>query len=184
MRHCLFASACVHFVTVSAVFAHETSNPAFRHLRPQGSNLEQLLREGSERSATFRRLVEALERSSVIVYIELGTGLPSTVGGKLRIFGNSPSHRFLRITLNPQSARPVLVTLLGHELQHALEIARSSEIQDESSFRAFYARFGLSTRSPDSFDSLEAREVEQRVRAELSLTSRDGPVGPVGMPYR
>jgi hypothetical protein len=57
--------------------------------------------------------------------------------------------------------------ILGHELSHALEIARAPWVRDAATFRTFYERIGYAI-SETSFETAAARDVERQVRAELS----------------
>ena len=91
--------------------------------------VELLLATGMDRSATFRQLVRRIERSDVIVYVEARHDLRDGVGGSMRFLARSATDRFVRIQLNADYSNHTLVALLGHELQHVVEVAEHPEVQ-------------------------------------------------------
>ena len=143
----------------------QTTSPNAR-LRPMQKRVETLISTGMDRSATFRRLVRRIERSDVIVYVETRHDLRDGVGGSMRFIARSATDRFVRIQLNADCSNHTLVALLGHELQHVVEVADHAEVQSPEDLRAFYRRTGVRT-GPDSFDSEEARQTGYLVRAEI-----------------
>jgi hypothetical protein len=141
------------------------ANPHAR-VRPMQKQVEQLLATGMDRSATFRRLVQRIEASDVIVYIETRRGLREGVGASMRYVSSSATDRFLRIQLNADYSPHTLVALLGHELQHVVEVADHPEVRSAEDLRTFYRRAGVRT-GPDAFDSEAARNAGYQVRAEI-----------------
>src|SRR6185503_2699984 len=81
-----------------------------------------------ERSAVVRTLIEALERSNVVVHIQSSGDLPIGLRGATRFVVSRGGYRYLRITIRAQLPRELRVAILAHELQHASEIAGSPEI--------------------------------------------------------
>jgi hypothetical protein len=142
-----------------------SSIPRIRPVQREGARL---LAEGLARSPTFRRLVERLERSRVIVYIELRPDMPIHRGGALRFLARSRTDSFLKIHLNRVFTGKTLIALLGHELQHAVEVADAGGVASVGELRALYQRLGERT-GPDQFDTIAARKVGYVVRHELSL---------------
>jgi hypothetical protein len=159
---CALAAAATAMLTASGT----PLDPA-RRLRPTQTAGERVLADGMARSATFRRLVSRLERSDVIVYITVRVDMRPNLGGSLRIMGRSATDRFLHISLNGQHSRHILVALLGHELQHAVEVADAPEVASDESLTGLYRRIGVHV-SGDSWDSRAAREAGQTVRAEYN----------------
>lgn len=84
----------------------------------------------------------------------------------MRYVTRSATDRFPRIQLNADYSNHRLVTLLGHELQHVVEVADQPDVRSADDLRAFYRRTGVRT-GPDSFDSEQARQTGYQVRAEL-----------------
>jgi hypothetical protein len=118
-----------------------------------------------QRSALVRDMVSELEASNVIVHIESSRLLPSGVGGTTRFVTSQGGYRYLRISLSiwlPPSDR---VAILGHELQHAVELARSN-VTDRDGVRRLLHAEGYLVRGDDFFETREALRVEKRIRME------------------
>lgn len=78
------------------------------------------------RSAIVRELVEQLESSDVIVHIESSRSLPFGIGGTTRFVTSRGGYRYVRITISADLSGRTRSAILGHELQHACEVAHSS----------------------------------------------------------
>jgi hypothetical protein len=144
-----------------------TGDQAFTRLRPMQHDAARALAVGTANSTTFRELVERIEHSHVIVYIDLRPDMPSNRGGSLRFLARSATDCFVKISLNRAFTGGMLVALLGHELQHAAEVADAGDIASASDLRKLYRRVGERT-GPDQFDTVAARRVGYVVRQELS----------------
>ena len=57
--------------------------------------------------------------------------------------------------------------MLGHELQHALEIAQAPGVQDEASMRRYYERAGAGRSHERGFETRAAQDAGRQVRLEL-----------------
>ena len=156
-------TAHIHAEGPQATNPHARLRPI---LRPMHERVEMLIATGMDRSATFRQLVRRIERSDVIVYVEARRGLRDGVGGSMRFLARSATDRFVRIQLNADCSNHTLVALLGHELQHVVEVADHAEVQSPGDLRDFYRRTGVRT-GPDTFDSDAARRVGYLVRSEI-----------------
>jgi len=89
-----------------------------------------LIDAGLSRSTTFRSPVVMLNESDVIVYIEPKL-TREALGGYLQhrvVVGGQ--YRYLRVAVEIAGSERHLVSLLAHELQHALEIAQAPEARD------------------------------------------------------
>jgi hypothetical protein len=139
----------------------------FRHVRATDERVERVLDAGTNRSPTFARLRAALERSDVIVYIQPSPNLPHGVDGRLGFLNAAGSNRYLRIELRNTLGLNQMVVILGHELQHAVEIAGADGVRDESSMIGLYRRIGLSSVAQSHFETNAARAAGWQVRAEL-----------------
>jgi hypothetical protein len=154
---------------------HAAPKPPFNpyaHIRAMQKDAETVIAEGMAQSPTFRRLVNQLERSNVIVYVDLRPDMRESIGGSLRFLAKSASHRFLRVQLNRADSPLWRVALLGHELQHAVEVAEADDVASADDLRALYHRIGVRT-GLDAYDSMAAREVGYTVRNEI-VSSHSG----------
>ena len=138
-------------------------------VRPHDSRSAAILLRGIERSTTLRLIVDQLESRDVIVYIEMQSALKQQLAGRLTWLTAAGNSRYVRISLNSTLGPEVLVSTLGHELQHALEIALAPNIVDEASLEAHYKRHGIHMQSHSSgWDTLAARQKGEMIRREIA----------------
>jgi hypothetical protein len=139
-----------------------------RHVRAADGRVGDAIAGGLRRSATFADLVLALNRSDVIVYIETARGMPSTLAGRMLIVAGPASQRYLRIQISGMARGNELIALVGHELQHALEVAASPDVRDEQSLIALYEAIGHGKSGSHLYDTIAAQTAGRRVRTELN----------------
>jgi hypothetical protein len=173
MRTARFILVCLLAATALTAGLGAAAVPYAEHLRPTHAEAERLLRDGFSRSSTFRHLVDRIRRSDVIVYVQLRPDMPRGAGGSLRFIGCSATNRFLMVSINTSHSWPAKIALLGHELQHATEVADATDVTSADGLRALYRRIGVRVRA-DAYDSHAAQVAGQVVRAELSGPGRDG----------
>jgi hypothetical protein len=138
-----------------------------RRVRAADARIKQYLSEGLERSATFARLLSALNDSDVIVYIERVPTLPRETMGRLTIvpMGNGP--RYLRIQIRSDVAGSEAIALIGHEMRHALEVAEAPRVRDNAGLIELYERIGHSSGAEHVYDTDAAQDAGRRARKEL-----------------
>src|SRR5215467_6194312 len=110
------------------------------HVRATEPVIRALLQTGLLRSATFQRLVEALNQADVIVYVEpLRTR--EMLGGYLsHDVISAGGYRYLHIAINLRGGDVRIIALLAHELQHAVEVAEDSDASDARHVDALFRR--------------------------------------------
>lgn len=165
------------FVVVTAIATAPMAAPpaaadrggrsASRHVRSTQPRTEELLDLGARRSRTFAALRASLETTDVIVYVQAVGDLRVNLDGRLRFLSSTGRHRYLRIDVRNSLPTNDLLSVIAHELQHALEVAESAEVRDEKSMGSFYERIGVSRGARRSFDTHAARETGARVKSEL-----------------
>jgi hypothetical protein len=136
------------------------------HVRPTSDIVRSILDEARRRSPTIQQLMVDLQELDTIVFVDLGLN-PLADHGTTSIMTVAGSWRMLRVVINARLDSGRRIEILGHELFHALEIARAPSVRDGASFKAFYERIGYAI-SPTSFETDGAREVELRVRADMA----------------
>jgi hypothetical protein len=140
--------------------------PAVRRLRPADTTAARTFDRGLACCPTIRTLVRDLEASDVIVYVETGfvqqPALARTV-----LMGAGTNTRYVRVTLHRMTSPDNLIELLGHELQHAVEIAQASGVRDHDAMLALYTRIGIRRNGAHHFETSLARDAGIRVRAEI-----------------
>ena len=128
--------------------------------------VERLYEDALDRSPTLRRLVRTLEQSDVIVYVELRPWLPRSLPAGLTFAGAGGGFRYLRIVLNPSNTRRQMLDMLGHELQHAVEIARAPSVRSRETLAAHFAQIGR--RAADGWETDAARDTGRAVGREAT----------------
>jgi hypothetical protein len=140
-------------------------------IRCSDAPLVDLLDQGLARSATLRDLESRLEGSSVIIYLSRAL-LPSGLAGRTRLIGAGDRWRFLSMEVDERIGPLDLLTAIGHELEHAVEIAGAPDVLDLASLEALYRRIGRVSGAEHSkshwYETRDAEESGRRVRAELT----------------
>jgi hypothetical protein len=138
-----------------------------RHVRAADPAMSAVIADGMRRSGTFAHLVLALNKSDVIVYIESGRQMPTTIVGRMLLVAGPAGYRYLRIQVTGHQRSNELIATVGHELRHALEVAESSSVRDESSLIALYERIGHPSTGTRHYDTAAAQATGRQVKAEL-----------------
>jgi hypothetical protein len=134
-------------------------------IRTCDASITRALAEGRDASPTFRRLVAEIERSDLILHVRMA-GADARADGAFHFVTTAGGSRFVRISLRRGLPREVMVALLGHELMHAVEVARHPDVRDERSMRALYERIGHA-HEDGQFDTDGAVQAGAGVRREL-----------------
>jgi hypothetical protein len=127
----------------------QQSPAATGHVRTLNPHLLVALNDGMTRSRTLRQLAATLDASDVVVYLD--EGVCSDAAACTMIAGTSNDVRWLRtnfVLRTPTGAtsllchRDQLIAQIGHELQHAVEIANHAGVNDERTLAQLYGRIG------------------------------------------
>jgi hypothetical protein len=163
----LFASLAlsIAFATTPLTERAALESPQ-RHVRSQDRSVRFLLKRGFTHSTTFAHLMARLERSDVLVYIEEVPRLPGALEGRMMLLPSAHGQRYVRIQIALRGAPDDSIALLGHELQHAIEVAQASGVNDQQDLAALYQQIGTSGGN-HVFDTIAAQQVGRIVRREL-----------------
>ena len=137
-----------------------------RRIRTTDHSVRKLLKRGYRQSAAFRDLVKRLQRSDVFVYVEEVPRLPGALEGRMMILPKAHDHRYVRIQIALRGSTEDSIALLGHELQHAVEIADAVDVTDEKGMAALYMRIGVRG-GEHIYDTVAAQDMGRRIRREL-----------------
>ena len=114
-------------------------------VRSTNAAIAALIARAYEWSVTFRQVVDLIDATDGIVYVEPGRcrktvracmALTVTVAGPSRI---------LRIVVDPRKADCDLMASIGHELWHAIEVLRDPSLRTDAALFFFYSREGRHT---------------------------------------
>jgi hypothetical protein len=139
-----------------------------RRVRSTDTRVKAYLTEGLKRSATFARLLAALNASDVIVYIERVMTMPHDTMGRLTIVPGANRQRYLRIQIRSDLTTTEAIALIGHEMRHALEVADAPAVRDASGMIELYERIGRSNGGDHVYDTDAAQDTGRKVRRELT----------------
>jgi hypothetical protein len=168
VRHVL-AAVCLLFLVCYPAAAQDPAGPP--HVRTESVELRRVMADGVRGSTTFRALVDAIDRTDLVVYVRLNVQLSRTLDGRIGLAGAIADARFLVIELACPRSNTALVAILAHELQHAVEIARAPWVIDAQTLGEYYSDIGVLTgegSGRQTFETLAARSISERVRHELT----------------
>lgn len=138
-----------------------------RRVRSATPRMTKLIADGVRRSPTFARLVTALHYTDVIVYVEPTFSLPPDMSGRLLFSTRAGQQRYLRIQVGATVQGDQLISLIGHELKHALEVASDPSVLDERGLVRLYRRIGDGAGGLHTYDTEAARVTGRTIRTEL-----------------
>ena len=169
---CLSRVASLLFLITLVPSAPIRADPVPRQprLRLTDSRLEQVAGHGRRQSPSFRALLDQLEETDIVVYVECAR-LPARVDGQLTFVAAAAGTRYVLVRIAWDLPLARKIAILGHELQHALEIARSPDVVSAETMAAAYQRFGFTrnrgTKRVD-FDSVAAIDAGMTIWRELA----------------
>ena len=167
-----YLSIFVLWFLPSVVVAGELLTP-----RPLDPIAAETFARALSRSAVVRSLVAALEQSNVIVHIESSMQMPAGIVGMTRFVTSRGGYRYVRITIGSDLSKTARTAILGHELQHACEVAESGA-DDIKGMRRLFTLEGH--RTGDYYETVTALQTEKKIRTELrekSVTARSAVPG-------
>ena len=154
--------------------AQDVSRPP--HVRSESADLRRLIADAADQSVTFRSLVNAIDRSDVIVYVRARLFPTETLEGRIGLLSAPGRTRFLVVELACPRLQHAHMATLAHELQHAVEIAAAPWVTGTEALATYYRQIGTEW-SGDSqgatFETAAARLVGQRVLAELQVATKE-----------
>lgn len=119
------AIRAVLMIAIAAVATRTTTanpvNPASPQVRSTNAVIRALMTEAAGHSRTFRRLLETIEGTDGIVYVESGVcghGVRACLAMSVTPAGG---YRILRILIDVRQKPRDLMASIGHELRHAIE---------------------------------------------------------------
>lgn len=145
-----------------------------RAVRSGDRLLNGLLAEGYARSTTFRGLVDGISQTDALVYVEAGVCAFGHLDACLASYmAASGGRRYLRIVLTEPlhvRSRDRLIALIGHELQHALEVAERPDVLDVTSMTRMFRRIGFPLEGRSGFETSAARAAGAAVLNDLEAS--------------
>jgi hypothetical protein len=141
---------------------------AIRRVRDVGdAQIAQLINEGIHMSPTFRSLVEMIDATNGIVYVQRGNcgrGARACLVVAIQVAGPS---RILRVLVKFPRERRELIAAIGHELHHAADVLANPAVTttERMFFHFFNERQSMSITG--RFETIEAVRAGMQIENEL-----------------
>jgi hypothetical protein len=145
------------------------------HVRPANQQGAALMAEGQEKSQTVRDLAAKLDQSDLVAYVVTASRLPDAPESAIRFIGRSKVQRFVLVQISNETPPDQRIELLAHELQHAVEAARSTWVNDENTLGTLFERIGWRDASKQrGYETTAASLIGRQVRRELVANATQG----------
>lgn len=142
-----------------------SSSQAIHRVRATEASLAALIRDAEARSSTFRELVDTINASDGIVYVERGR-CGHGVRACLVTVTAAGAQRIVRVKVDAHMADRDLMGSIGHELRHAVEVLGDPRVTNAATLYFFYLREGYRG-TPRAFETRAAVQTGERVRHEV-----------------
>ena len=153
-------------IDARGLVAHQQPGKPETRTQPTDATSTSLLKEGLRRSATLRELAADIEASDVLVLVGV-SHQPGMWRGVTSFVAAGDGVRILRVTLNARLLADEQLAVLGHELQHAREVA-ASRVVDQAGMERLFEKLGHQRGPRRGYETDAAQLIERRVRHEVA----------------
>jgi hypothetical protein len=152
-----------------------TREPRTMRVRSSGDpTVTLLLHNAFERSASFRRLVETIDLTNGLIYVE-----PGRCGSKLRAcllmsVTVAGPNRILHVRVDTDRDPLLAIGSIGHELQHAVEALSEPGVTTSAQLHSFFERLvgGPTARGRLEFETDAAIRIGDAVYEDIVASVR------------
>ena len=141
------------------------------HIRSHHAGVRAMVATASEQSPTFHRMVETINASDGIVYIERGECKQGVRACLVKVIP-AGGYRLVFIKVDIMRAETTLMAAIGHELRHAIEVLSDPAVRDYSSMVFFYRNKHEGVVTSTTFETKAAREAGAIVADEIGRFRR------------
>ena len=168
--HLTVLSVAVVLAMTAGAEARAATDP---HLRPADAADSALVADAVARSSTVRALADRLKETDLVAYVRVSPSRRGAGDSSISFLGRSRVQRFMVITINRDLALDRQVALIGHELQHAVDMSRVSWVSSPAHLHAYLATTGWKSAYPERvFETYSALRTERQVSRELAAAER------------
>jgi len=140
-----------------------------RRVRSDSPFITAAIALGSERSPVFRGLLETIDVSDGLVYIDEGVCGHGVFACLLHTMQIAGPHRVLRIRIDRREVMGCHVAVsIGHELKHAIEVLSDASIRSGADIFDYFDRKG----AKGSFETAAATQAGAAVYRDVCRRSR------------
>jgi hypothetical protein len=161
--------------------AAPVSTQALPRVRSSHPYIRAMIAEAQVRSATFRRLVSAIEATDGIVYVEEGACGHGVRACMPPVVTAVTDFRILRVVVDPRQQDWEVMSSIGHELQHALEVLNDRTLRTNTAMMFVFSQAHAIT--SDAFETRDALDVGDAVRNEIAAFARHDSSKGVARPH-
>ena len=153
----------------SLAWSADVEAPPLVRVRSENPSIAAIIREAAERSPIFRRLIERIEATDGLVYVQEGTCGHSVLACLTLSVQVAGPHRLLRILVDPRRDKNDcdFMASIGHELWHAIEVLQEPNVRDFPAAYAFFDRKGPTDKGKGRFETQAARRTGLEVSSEV-----------------
>jgi hypothetical protein len=152
---------------------------AYGNVRALDTRARDLIEQATQASPTVAALIAALGKTDVLVLVRvtrlldvvhaLGRFAQPRYAGATQLVPSPAGYRVLLVTLEESLSQRQLIMYLGHELQHAKEIADALDVRDAAALRRLMNRIGWPTGG--TFETKAAIRVGWQVWREAAVAN-------------
>jgi hypothetical protein len=170
LRHlglCSIVAAAIVAGSLKTAAADSIDMP---RVRSSHAYIRAMIDEAARRSPSFRRLVEAIEATDGIVYVEDGICGHSVRACLTMSISSAAQYRILRVLVDVRQPDWDVMSSIGHELRHALEVLENASIKTTEAIYLFFRYAAQAT--GESFETQAAVSAGNAVRNEVGSFAR------------
>jgi hypothetical protein len=140
------------------------------HVRSASPSIAALIKQASEQSATFGRMVETIDASDSYVFVNEGEcgHSPRACFVNVTMAGQ---YRFMWVRVDTRRADWDLMGSIGHELRHTIEVIGSPSVTSGLTMQAFYEQNGMLS-GIGTLETAAALDAGYAVRSEVRAFNR------------
>jgi hypothetical protein len=153
----------------AAVASQESLMAPDPRVRSASPRVVAVIIEAAAQSKTFRGLVDWINTTDGVVYVEEGQCGHGVRACLLMTMTISGPNRLLQIRIDPRKADRDFMASIGHELQHAVEVLSNPTIRSSSRMILLFHRTGNDW--GDGFETAAALKAGLAVREELQKSA-------------
>lgn len=112
------------------------------HVRSHSATIVRIIAQGSVQSETFRHVVNIINASNGIVYVEEGRCDFSVRACLVAVAPAGADHRILNVRVDTGKTDAELTGSIGHELYHATEVLSHPSVTTAAAMFSMYSRIG------------------------------------------
>ncbi len=140
------------------------------HVRSASPAIASIIAQATDRSATFRRLIQDIEASDSYVYVNEGRCGHGVRACFVTVSASGPQ-RFMWVKVDTHKADWDLMGSIGHELRHTLEVIADPSVRSAAAKFFFYERLGQHG-TTGANETRAATEAGNAIRSEVLKFNR------------